>query len=110
MTSHTQNRTEPAGHRARCSSVASIIAYANGIVATVARIAVRHRLRTSMVLIAHAPKVNPAPTQTALIDGWIDQAQYCSVCPGTSTSSGPYTAVSGTRGRNTHLASGERRS
>jgi hypothetical protein len=40
-----------------------------------ARIAVRHRLSTSIVLTAHAPNVYPAPTQTALIDGWIVQAQ-----------------------------------
>src|SRR5579859_2027058 len=110
MTSQTQNRTEPVGNRSRCRRVVRIIAYANGIVATVARMAVRHRLSTSIVLIAHAPNVYPAPTQTALIDGWIVQAQYRAVWPGASTSSGPNTAVSGTRERNTHRASGESRS
>src|SRR5256714_8509018 len=60
--------------------------------------------------MAHAPKVYPAPTQTALMDGWIVQAQYWAVCAGASTSSGPNTAVRGTRGRNPHLGSGERRS
>src|SRR5689334_2371051 len=107
MTSQIQNRTDPVGNRSRCSSVATIIAYANGIVAMMARIAVRHRPSTSIVVIAHAPKVYPAPTQTALIDGWIVQAQYVAVWAGTRTSSGPNTAVNGTRGRNTHFARGE---